>query len=572
MNLLPIPRHLDLGEETVPVREPVVRIGVAGLPTEGYSITIGPDGTVSVDAADDAGAFYARATLTQLTRLHGGVLPIGTIRDWPDLPTRGVMLDISRDKVPTMATLYALVDRLAEWKVNHLELYSEHTFAYRDHEVVWRDASPVDAEQIRALDAYCAARHVELVPNQNCLGHMGRWLRHDEHRPLAMAPDGYLEHGIRRAPTTIEPTNPDALVLVRGLLAELLPNFSHRRFVHVGLDEPWELPPERVDDYLEWVRTLRALPELDGREMLVWGDILAGEPERIRALPDGVTVCEWGYDAGYPFDTRAANYEECGKPFWTAPGTSSWLTILGRVANLRANCAEAVDAALAHRGTGVLNTDWGDQGHLQYLPISEPGLAYGAAVAWCVDANRELDLARALSTHCYDDPSGVLGEVLVALGDAYLEVTPQLDNVSAAVLHLYWPQLTVGRWPLADVTAAEYEGIAALLASCATALERARPRRTDGALVLDELRNAIALVTVLCRDGVARLAGDGTLAAVPAAIRGELADALGPVIAEHERLWLARNRLGGLTDSRAWLEHLLRCYETGEVELTWGGP
>src|SRR5438445_286405 len=79
--------------------EPVERVD-ASLPPEGYRLTIG-DGGVEVVAADDAGAFYARATLAQLARLHDGMLPVGTVHDWPDLPVRGVMLDISRDKVPT---------------------------------------------------------------------------------------------------------------------------------------------------------------------------------------------------------------------------------------------------------------------------------------------------------------------------------------------------------------------------------------------------------------------------------------------------------------------------------------
>jgi hexosaminidase len=568
VNLLPVPRHVELGDRSVPVVEPSVQLGASRLPAEGYAITIDADGTVMIEAADAAGLFYAHATLAQLERVHDGMLPVGSIRDWPDLAVRAVMLDISRDKVPTMETLFALIDRLASWKINQIQLYSEHTFAYRDHETVWRDASPMTAEEIRAVDAYCAARHIELVPNQNCLGHMGRWLAHAEYRPLAMAPTADQPD---RAPTTIEPLNPASLELVRGLFAELLPNFSHERFVNVGLDEPWELPPERIDDYLDWVRTLRGLPELEGRELLIWGDILDGDPDRIRALPAGVTVCEWGYDAGFPFEARAATLSKAGKSFWVAPGTSSWLTILGRTTNMRANIAEAVEAAVSHGGEGMLNTDWGDNGHLQYLPISDPGLAYGAALSWCLDANRDLDLAAALSVHCYDDASGVLGETLLALGDTYLALTPQMGNVSTLVLPLYWPHLVVGRWPLKRVTAEEYAAAATQLAECDAELAEARPSRADGALVLDELRNLIALVTILCRDGQARLAVDGTLAAVPAAERAQLADALRPVIAEHERLWLARNRPGGLPDSLAWLVHLLECYETGEVDFTWNG-
>jgi hexosaminidase len=569
VSLLPVPRHVELGHHTIAATEPRVQLGSAQLPAEGYAVTIDADGTVVIEAADPAGLFYAHATLAQLAHGHDGMLPVGTVRDWPDLPVRAVMVDISRDKVPTMDTLLALINRLASWKVNQIQLYSEHTFAYREHETVWRDASPMTAEEIRTIDAYCTERHIELVPNQNCLGHMHRWLQHDAYRPLAMVPSADQPD---RAPTTIEPTNPAALALVRTLLDELLPNFSHHRFVNVGLDEPWELPPERIDDYLEWVRVLRALPELDGREMLIWGDIVAGEPERIQALPAGVTVCEWGYDSGHPFEERAATYEASGKPFWVAPGTSSWMTVLGRTTNMRANCAEAVDAAVAHGGGGMLNTDWGDNGHLQYPAISDPGLAYGAAVAWCIDANRDLDLAAALSAHCYDDAAGVLGETIVELGDLYLTLTPQMGNVSTLVLNLYWPHLVAGRWPLKRVQAEEYAEVEADLEVLRAALDRSRPGRADGALVLDELRNAIALVSVLCRDGRARLVGDGTLAAVPADERARLADALRPVIAEHERLWLARNRPGGLADSLSWLRHLLRCYETGEIDFTWNGP
>ncbi|MGZ6930150.1 MAG: family 20 glycosylhydrolase [Acidimicrobiia bacterium] len=571
--LLPRPRVLELDDATtVTPSEPVVRIGDASLPAEGYAVTIPPVGSVVVDAADAAGAFYARMTLRQLAREHAGAWPVATVRDWPDFPNRGVMLDVSRDKVPTMATLRALVDRLAEWKVNHLELYAEHTFAYTDHEVVWRDASPFTPPEIDDLDAYCRDRHVTLVPNQNCLGHMNRWLRHDPYRALAMDPSGYEMMGMRYGPSTIEPTNPGSLALVRGLLAELLPHFSDPRFVHLGLDEPWELPSERFDDYLAWLRTLRALPELDGRELLVWGDILAPHPDRLAELPAGVTVCEWGYDAGHPWAARLDALAAAGIPRWVAPGTSAWLTILGRTTNMRADIAESARAGLEHGAAGLLNTDWGDNGHLQYLPVSDPGLAYGAAMSWCADANAALDLGAALSAHCYYDPTGALGAVVVELGDVYLRLGPQVWNVASMVLHLYFPQLDVGRGPLRGATVEQYDAVVADLDALDARLDGIGARREDAALVVAELRNAMALVRVLAADACARLAGDGSLAAVDAATRGELALRLAPVIAEHDRLWLARNRPGGLRESRAWLEHLRTAYETGVTDRAWSGP
>ena len=334
------------------------------------------------------------------------------------------------------------------------------------------------------------------MPNQNCLGHMNRWLAHDRYRPLAIAPDGFVDpFGIARPPMTIEPTNPGSLALVRELLAELLPLFSSRR-VHVGLDEAWELPASRIDDFLSWVATLRALPELDEREMLMWGDMVSGRPDLVASLPRGVTVCEWGYDDWYPFDERCAVLAEAGVPFWVAPGTSSWMSILGRLTNARTTCRRAAAAALAHGGSGYLNTDWGDLGHLQQPVISEPGLAYGAAVSWCLAANGDLDLGAALSTHVFGDSTGGLADAVLALGDAHLLVTPQFPNMSALVMNLYYPQLPVGRGLTAGLTSAELDAVDACLDGArAAAAGPARPQRRRGS---SSTRSSSASISSAC--------------------------------------------------------------------------
>lgn len=563
--LLPLPRSLAIGGDRLVAARPP-RVGFdPSLHSQGYEITIGGHDAPRVTAADEAGAFYARATLEQLARCYDGSLPSGTISDWPDLPVRAVMLDISRDKVPTMATLETLVDRLASWKVNQVQLYMEHTFAYRGRQEVWAEASPLTPEEIRHLDAYCRARHVELVPNQNCLGHMERWLRHPRYCDLAIVRRGTQG---RRHPTTLDPANPGSLQLVRELLSELLGAFTSPR-VHVGLDEPWELPPERFAEYGRWVETLRALPELDGREMLIWGDVLALHPELVGGLPPAVTVCEWGYDDWHPFGERTSALAAAGKNFWVAPGTSSWMTILGRIPNMVGDCRAAMDAALANGAQGWLNTDWGDMGHLQFLPVSEPGFAYGAAVSWCAETNRDLDLAEVLSCQVYDDPSGALGSALVELGSVYLAVEPQFPNLSTLVMNLYFPQLQVGSGLTEGITAAQLEDVDAALDGGDSLLDRARPRRADGSLVIDELRTAVDLVRLMSEDARCRLEVDGHLTSVPESRRLHLDARLSGIIARHRELWLARNRPGGLDDSISRLDHLSRCYTTGTVDERW---
>ena len=165
----------------------VIRLNEAmDVPAEGYKLAIRPDG-IEITASTPAGAFYGACTLKQIATQVDGPLPCLSITDWPDLASRGIMLDISRDKIPTMETLYRLVDLMADWKLNQLQLYTEHTFAYLAHPIVWQDASPMTGEQIMDLDGYCASKFIELVPNQNSFGHMERWLKHDDYRPMAEA-------------------------------------------------------------------------------------------------------------------------------------------------------------------------------------------------------------------------------------------------------------------------------------------------------------------------------------------------------------------------------------------------
>lgn len=545
------------------------------LPPEGYRIEIGADGAVHVAAADESGSFYAAATLAQLERVCGGRLPVGTVEDWPDVALRGVMLDVSRCKVPTLETLFELVDRLASWKVNHLELYMEHTFAYPGHDEVWRGADPFDAADIAALDAFCRARHVELVANQNCLGHMERWLVHDRYSALGIS-SGVVSGplGMPMAASTLDPTNPGSLALVGELLAALGAALPGRR-LHVGLDEPWDLPTDRSGQWRSWLDRLRALPATAGRELLVWGDMLALHPELAEGLPDDVTVCEWGYEANHPFSSRAAGLAALGVRHLLSPGTSSWLSVLGRTTNAVDNCRAAADAGAASGAAGLLVTDWGDFGHLQYLPVSDPGLAAAAATAWCLETNRDLDaarLARLLDQHCYGDSAGALGSALVALGDAHLLQPGVVPNVSGLVLHLYFPQLAIGRGFGEDITPDDVDAVDSALDGAVRGLAAARPDTAHGRLATEEMAVAARLVRLLCRDTRARITGDGSLAGLPPALRTELADELDDLVADHRTRWLERNRPGGLDESCRWLTHLRDCYRAGEADLDWAGP
>lgn len=518
---------------------------------------------LALRGGDLAGLFYGLNTLSQLVEGNGRRLPCLEISDYPDFAARGVLLDISRDKVPTMQTLYALIDLLAGWKINQVQLYTEHTFAYRQHPEVWAEASPMTGAEILALDAYCRARFIELVPNQNSFGHLRRWLIHPRYAPLAEthttfnAPWGPVE-----APFSLCPLDPGSLELVSSLYDELLPHFSSRMF-NVGCDETFDLGQGRSraacaqrgmeQVYLDFLLEIYAQVSRRGYQMQFWGDIILHAPQLIGELPREAIALNWGYEADHPFAAETARFQAAGIPFYVCPGTSSWNSLAGRTDNALGNLRSAAEHGLAHGAQGYLNTDWGDNGHWQTLPVSYLGFAAGAAYSWALAANRTLDLAQAASRFAFGDPAGNFGRAAYDLGNVYRAVGVEFPNSSVLFWALQFPMPELRQrmqvLPVAAVAAAE-----AALEAALRPLAEATSRRPDADLLRRELELPARLLGHACRR--IRHAHDSG-AVNPADLRREMAE----LLEEYRAVWLLRNRPGGLTDSTARFVAM-----TGEAE------
>ncbi len=534
----------------------------SGRRAEGYTLTIAPEG-VSVEAADPAGLFHGVSTLLQISAQSGAAWPCLRIEDGPDFAARGVMLDISRDKVPTLETVYALVDQLAGWKINQFQLYMEHTFAYRQHPEVWAEASPFTGDDILALDAFCRERHVELVPNQNSFGHLHRWLQHPRYQPLAETLDEFdTPWGLKlKGPYSLCPLDPGSLALLRGWYDELLPHFTSRQF-NVGFDEPVDVGQGRSREavaargvgrvYVDFLKQVHAEVAARGRAMQFWGDILIDHPALIPELPADATALEWGYEADHPFGAHGAQFRAAGLKFYVCPGTSSWNSIAGRTDNALGNLRNAAENGLRHGALGYLITDWGDNGHWQTRPVSDLGFAAGAAYSWAWDANRDLDVAAALSAHAFADPSGSLGRAAYDLGNVYQATGLPIHNSSPLFWALQWPLDQVRGYRDALGPEALTRTLHAIEAAAAP-LAAERSQRSDAGLV----RREFELAARMLRHAVGRL----RLAyGLGGASRAELGRDLRALLDEYRTLWLARNRPGGLKDSAARLEKLLAEY------------
>lgn len=579
VDLFPAPREQRDTGEGAPPDAPVTRFVDTSLPREGFTLAIGPQG-VRIGHADANGLRYAEATLAQIRAQSPDRLPGLHLRDAPDFAERGAMLDVSRDRVPTRETLLRFLDLLSLCRLNQLQLYTEHTFAYRDHETVWRDASPITPDDARWLDEQCRQRGIELVPNQNCFGHMGRWLAHARYRDRAEAPEGFELPGLgRRAPAVLAPTEDNARFAV-ALVRELCESFRSRR-VNIGCDETFELGLGRSRDevaargrgrvYLEHLQRLLAPLHADGHEVLFWGDVLRNHPELVGELPrvDTVALC-WHYEAPMPAPTVPASarpllerlgvtaealrgfagqvppFAEAGLPYWVCPGTSCWNSFVGRWSNARANLLDAAETGLARGASGLLVTDWGDNGHLQPLSVSFAPLVYAGGLAWGLARHRELDVAAVLDRLVFEDSRGVLGALLLEVGDVYRRTGLTTFNASP----LFGALVPGASIAFGALDAGATREVADRLGEAMVRIGHAEPTAEDAGTCVRELTQAIRLA----RQGAWRLLrAAGAEAPEADVLREDLAQA----IREQAACWRLRSREGGLRDSLARLEAAL---------------
>jgi len=545
---------------------------------QSYRLVVSPN-DLTLTAGGEQGLFYGFMTLRQLVRQADDArrIPCVHIEDWPEFPIRGVMLDISRDRVPTMETLKGLIGLWSELKLNQVQLYTEHTFAYPSHQIVWEQASPITPQEAEELDRYCRERAIELVPNQNSFGHMERWLKHDGYNRLSDATGSFVDPwgGLRHQSTTLNPLDPESLHLLSGLYDELLPHFSSN-MINVGADEPFDLGQGRSREaceqrgvgrvYLEFMLKIHGELSRRGKVMQFYGDIVLHHPELIQDLPRDVIALNWGYEADHPFNKDSRLFADAGLHFYVCPGTSTWNSIGGRWNNARQNILGAAREGRSAGASGLLLTDWGDNGHWQQLPISYPGYLFAAAVSWNSDTGPDIDIEACLSRHIFRDDTGKAARALIILGNVYEEGIVRFRNAGALAVLLLLELQQYHQEELKRLRSHDFAGEQAGIAEALSLLKQAVIRAEDGDLLYKELTFTANLMAHAAHLGKERLAtANLTTAEIPSSVRKTLGRELEALIGVFKEMWLSRSRPGGLEDSAGRMVALMESYQQGQT-------
>lgn len=397
------------------------------LPAGQYRLAIAPD-AVTLTAGDDEALCNGVQTLRQIIDLNGAVLPAQTITDWPDMTTRGYYFDCSRGRVPKLSYLKQVADRLCRYKVNQWQLYIEHTYLFRDLSEAWRDDTPLTAQEILELDDYCAARHIELVPSLSTFGHMYKILSTKtccdlcELEDSEKIPFSYSYAGWHH---TLNASDPDSLAFVKKLIDEYRPLFRTNKF-NICDDETFDLGKGRSKEQADregaqalYVRHVKALCEYivaQGGIPQFWGDIMWRFPESCRELPKETICLNWGY-LPEQRENEIRDIAASGITQYACPGCCGWNRWMPLQLYAYKNNRIMGRHARKYHAVGILNTDWGDYGHINDPRLTVPGMLYGAAFAWNADEVPFDEINEAVSRLEYGDASGTLAGAMAEMSD-----------------------------------------------------------------------------------------------------------------------------------------------------------
>ena len=260
---------------------------------EGYFLNIQTAG-LGLASLSAAGLFYGIQTLKQLVR-NGDIL-CGTVTDWPDRDIRAMYLDL-KQTFPKFDLLLSYIDNLAEVKTNALVIEYEDKLPFRRHHELRHPKFALSDEQFAQLKETAQNNFIEIIPLQQCFGHLEYLLKHTKYRDLRETENAIGE---------LCPCKSESGKLVHELLKDVMDLHPDSRYVHIGCDEVWSLcscptckkryEGKKGSAFIEFVNPLIELVCARGKTPVLWHDMLAGcTDEELKSLDKRALVLIWIY-------------------------------------------------------------------------------------------------------------------------------------------------------------------------------------------------------------------------------------------------------------------------------------
>ena len=376
--------RLEKAALKVPQGNTVVDVTIKAKSGQGYKISF--DDKITIEADGVEGAFYAIQTIRQIVK--NGYIDVSEIVDSPDFEVRGFYFDITRGRIPTLETLKKLVDTLAYHKINMLQLYVEHVFPFKEYEGIYQRTGYITPDELKEIDAYCKENFIDFVPSLSCFGHLYELLTSEKYKHLCEIENFEQDSHFwreRMRHHTIDPTDERSFELIKSLIDQYIECFTSDKF-NICCDETFDLGnyknkgKDKGKLYVDFVKKLIDYVKSNGKTPMMWADVIHAHSEYVEDLGD-VIFLNWGYDGNVKPDA-INNTARLNKEQYVCPGCNNWTSLIEQTKHSIPNITKMAKYGYEAGAKGLLNTCWGDYGHISPLEATMYSIIFGAAKSW----------------------------------------------------------------------------------------------------------------------------------------------------------------------------------------------
>lgn len=251
------------------------------FPKETYRINI--NNNIKITGGSYQAVAMGSISVLQSIRQKKGEKSIlkGTIYDYPDLPFRGLLIDVARRK-HHLAVLKQIVSLCRWYKINYLHLHLTDDYAFRFPSEAYPQLIThefhYEKKELAELIEFANARGVEIIPELEVPGHAGEFIR--KMPEIFAFGDEKLNHN------TINMANDEIYPVLDTLIGEITDLFHSSRYIHIGGDEPdfsgmdddpqmqQYLQHEGLDSveelYWHFINRMHEFVKKRGRQTIVW--------------------------------------------------------------------------------------------------------------------------------------------------------------------------------------------------------------------------------------------------------------------------------------------------------------
>jgi hexosaminidase len=240
-----------------------------------------------------------------------------------EFKVKGFHIDL-RIQVMTPQALNKFATELAGFGINTLVMEWEASYPYTNNATISNKLA-YTREEIKSFVNYCNQIGIDVIPLQQCFGHVEYILRNNRYAALREDP---------KAPSQVCPlkTESDSL-LFSDLFADMA-SLHTSKYIHIGGDETYllghcaECSKKAATEgksklFVDYMKMMCNIVVGMGKQPVMWADILLKYPEAATELPKETIFIDWNYGWKTNYFGDISSLQKQGFTFWGSPAIRS---------------------------------------------------------------------------------------------------------------------------------------------------------------------------------------------------------------------------------------------------------